>query len=54
MEKPEVKSVSIRFPRDIKQWVEKEAAANYRSQNAQVLAIMKDAMREQAEQREVR
>jgi hypothetical protein len=44
MNKPEVESVSIRFPREIKQWVEREAANNFRSQNAQVLAILKERM----------
>ena len=44
MDKPEVESVSIRFPRKIKAWVEREAADNFRSQNAQVLAILKERM----------
>jgi hypothetical protein len=48
MDKPDVESVSIRFPRDIKAWIEREAANNFRSQNAQVLAILKERM----EQRE--
>jgi hypothetical protein len=49
MNKPEVESVSIRFPRDIKQWVEREAANNFRSQNAQVLAILKERMEREQE-----
>jgi hypothetical protein len=44
MNKPEVESVSIRFPRLIKDWIEREAANNFRSQNAQVLTILKDRM----------
>jgi hypothetical protein len=40
----ETESVSIRFPREIKAWLEREAADNFRSQNAQVLAILKERM----------
>jgi hypothetical protein len=42
--KPEIKEVSIRFPLNIKTWLEREAANNYRSQNAEVLAILKEKM----------
>jgi hypothetical protein len=44
----ETESVSIRFPREIKAWLEREAADNFRSQNAQVLAILKERMDQQA------
>ena len=44
MNKPEIEQVSIRFPRDIKDWIQREAANNFRSQNAEVLAILKQKM----------
>jgi hypothetical protein len=44
----ETESVSIRVPREIKDWLEREAAHNFRSQNAQVLAILKERMDQQA------
>jgi hypothetical protein len=51
MIKSEVESLSVRFTREIKRWVEREAANNFRSQSAQVLAILKERMEaEQADE----
>jgi hypothetical protein len=47
--KPEVEFVSLRCPRPIKEWVEREAAANFRSANSQVLAVLKERMEAQAQ-----
>ena len=44
MNRPEIESVSIRFPRKIKDWLRREAANNYRSQNSEVLAILQEKM----------
>jgi hypothetical protein len=48
--KPEIESVSIRFPKNIKEWLEQQAAKNFRSQSAQVLSILQERI--EAEQRE--
>ena len=47
MNKPDVESLPIRFPRDIKRWLEKDAARNFRSQSSHVLAILKQRMEQQ-------
>jgi hypothetical protein len=50
----EIEPLSIRCPREIKEWVEREAANNFRSQNQQVLAILKDRMDAQEREKAVR
>jgi hypothetical protein len=42
-----IEVIHIRCPIPLKRWVEQEAAKNYRSQSAQVLAILSELMREQ-------
>jgi hypothetical protein len=46
--------LSIRLPRDVREWIQSEAIKNYRSQNGQVVALLKEKMDAQREQQEKR
>ncbi|WP_305968565.1 MULTISPECIES: hypothetical protein [unclassified Mameliella] len=37
----------IRIPEDVKAWVKSEAARNVRSQTAQIVVVLRNAMREE-------
>jgi len=39
----------VRMPDDVKQWVEEQAAKNMRSQNAEIVFILREAMRAEKE-----
>ena len=50
--KEETKSVLLRVPRDVKEWIEKEAAPTLASQNSVILRCIRASMESEQPQRE--
>jgi hypothetical protein len=46
--KEETAAVLLRLPKDVKDWVEKEAARTLASQNSEILRCIRDKMDEQS------
>lgn len=47
---PEKRVISFKVTDDVKAWLEQRAAAGYRSVSAQVLLLVEDAMRAEAQE----